>query len=455
MNPETQRLSLSPRELGEHAFFADDRSTTVEKTKAINQFEIAPRVTKGPKAELIYETEVLKGHKDLPGGPSPAIFTVYRNRHVVDIIDDEENPLPHARMTALKEDGGVIDRLIAGWKHKTSYICFFSYAARALSATAAAQPRLQVKLLFGTGSEYYRHGVCGAVETAARPTLLIVVHGVEPTYPIRFFNPSNPAQMQELEANNRWGVGITTAVIEKAISRRYGSEWHRAISYDISVCAAFSTGYAGLQGSIIPPKGGTLFPTDRLERVVIFDCLYASLKPALDRVKAARPNVRIIVYVVTERANSFKKTDPTFDDLALGGNPAWNYINLMGNVQFHAVTSARLVNEARRPDARILDPLPAGYEATLTSLVGRLPPRNSMVSNDIVSRKVKGPSRGGTVLASFAADKTNAAAISKFFQNVTATRRCIGRAQLLGWAAPPGEEWHDMLLIEFAWEYLA
>jgi hypothetical protein len=32
--------------------------------------------------------------------------------------------------------------------------------------------------------------------------------------------------------------------------------------------------------------------------------------------------------------------------------------------------------------------------------------------------------------------------------------RAIGRAQLLGWPAPPGEEWHDMLLIEFAWEYL-
>jgi hypothetical protein len=96
----------------------------------------------------------------------------------------------------------------------------------------------------------------------------------------------------------------------------------------------------------------------------------------------------------------------------------------MGNVQLHAVTSARLVNEARRPDARILDPLPAGYEAALTSLVGRLPPRNSMVSNDIVSRKVKGPSRSGTALASFGSDKTNAGAIRHFFQNVTATRRC-------------------------------
>jgi hypothetical protein len=223
---------------------------------------------------------------------------VYQKRHAVDIIIDETSPLPHAR----KADAGVADRSIAGWKHKPSYTCFFSYAARALSANAQAQPRLQVKLLFGTGSEYYRHGVCGAVESAARPTLLIVVEGVEPQHLIEFFNPSNPSQTQTLAANNRWGVGITTALIEKAISQHYGT----VISYDLSICAAFSTGYLGLQGSI-----GTLFPSDRLERVVIFDCLYATLKPALDRVKAARPNVHIIVYVVTEGGTASKgRTQP-------------------------------------------------------------------------------------------------------------------------------------------------
>src|SRR5262249_19874993 len=157
-----------------------------------------------------------------------------------------------------------------------NYKCFFSSAARAISAEGPTPPRLQVKLLFGTGSEYYRHGVCGAVEDTAEPTLLIVVEGIEPQYEIEFWNPANTAEKQTLKANNRWGVGITTASIEKAISHHYG----HPINYDISVCAAFSTGYLGLQGSIT----SALFPLDGLARVIIYDCLYGTLKPALDRV---------------------------------------------------------------------------------------------------------------------------------------------------------------------------
>lgn len=267
-------------------------------------------------------------------------------------------------------------------------------------------------------------------------------------YRIEFWNPTNPTEKQTLPANNRWGVGITTASIEKAISNRYG----RVISYDISVCAAFSTGYLGLQGSVT----GALFPLGGLERVIIYDCLYGTLKPALDRVKAVKGSAHIIVYVVTEGGNSFQKDQAaSFDTLVLGRIPTWNYINLMGNVGFHAVASARLVSEARSPTARILDPLPAAYETALNELVAKLPPRNLLVSNEALFRKVKGSLQtGATVLATFAADKANGAAIRDFFRQVNTTRHCIGRAQLLGWPAPPGEEWHDLLLVEFAWEYL-
>ncbi len=245
-------------------------------------------------------------------------------------------------------------------------------------------------------------------------------------------------------------MGITTASIEKAILQRYG----RVIDYDLSLIAGFSTGYLGVQGSV----GASLFPLTKVERVIIYDCLYATLKSALDRVKAARPNARIIAYVVTEGGNSFQPNVPaSFSTLSLGGNPAWNYINLMGDTSFYAVASARLVNEARPSDARILNPLPATYEAALNGMVGVLPARSTVISNDALFRKVQGPApANAVVLATFAADKNNASQIRNFTQPafVTTTRRCIGRAQLLGWPAPPGEEWHDMLLVEFAWEYL-
>lgn len=145
----------------------------------------------------------------------------------------------------------------------------------------------------------------------------------------------------------------------------------------------------------------------------------------------------------------------SFDTLTLGRIPTWNYINLMGNVGFHAMTSARLVSEARSAGARILDPLPSEYETALNELIAKLPARNKTVSDETLFRKVKGALPGGAkVLATFAADKATATAIPAFFRHVTTTRHCIGRAQLLGWPAPPDEEWHDMLLVEFAWEYL-
>lgn len=136
----------------------------------------------------------------------------------------------------------------------------------------------------------------------------------------------------------------------------------------------------------------------------------------------------------------------------LGGNRAWNYVDLMGNPTFHAITSARIVNEARPADARILNPLPATYEAALNGMVSVLPSRNTVISDETVFRRVKGTPRSGTTtLNAFGAK--NGAAIRRFFPAmVGTTRRCIGRARLLGWATPPGEEWHDMLLVEFAWE---
>jgi hypothetical protein len=441
MNPETQRLTSTPRDNSTDAFFFEDRSGTTARRTA-DHMEVAAQ---GRESQLAYETGLVKGQRDRQGVSAVAeTFTVFTNKHSV-IVVETPNPLPHARKVDPKATG--LDSSLTGWTHNARYRVFFNAAARALSGREG-EPRLQVRLLFGTGSEYYRHGVCGAVENAATPILLIVVRGIEPQYTIDFFDPANPSRTRPLLANNRWGVGITTAAIISIINQRYA----RPPAYDLSLCGAFSTGYLGLQGSI----NNSLFSISQLTRVVIFDCLYAELKGALDRVKAATPAAHIIAYVVTSGGNSFQpNTTASLATLSLGGNAAWNYVDLIGNVGFHAITSARLINEARRSDARILDPLLSAHEAALNGLVAALPARNTVVSNEGLIRKVKGsvPS-SATPLAKFASDKTNASLIRNFFAQIGATRRCIGRARLLGWATPPGEEWHDMLLIEFAWEYL-
>ncbi|WP_028311809.1 hypothetical protein [Derxia gummosa] len=427
MDPQRQRLAGRPRSLSSDAHFTEDRSTTAV-TRTVDVVDLDAH-----------------GNPVRPASVRPTGFAGFTLRHVLASIT-VPNPLPHA--CRLPGKGAPPDPAVAGWQHNVNYTCFFNARARTLVPGAAA-PRLQVRLLFGTGTEFSRHGVCSAVEGAADPVLLIVILGIEPTHEIEFFNPARPADRLKRMANNRWGVGITTASIERAITTRYG----RLASYDVTVAAAFSTGYLGLQDSI----GKRLFAIDALTRVVLYDCLYGTLRPALDQVRALRGTaVGIVAYVVTGGGNSFRKGMPeTFANLALGGIAGWHYINLMGNPAYHAVASARVVAEGRAAPGRILDPLDATYAAAHDALVARMPARHSFMSDARVVTKLRGGTpAGATALASFAADKTNAAAIRAFFARVGSTRHCISRAQLLGWVPADGEEWHDLLLVEFAWEML-
>jgi hypothetical protein len=425
MNPNTHRLLQSPRNLGADAFFTADRSATAV-TRSVRQIEVDANA--GDKA----------------GTETSVSFGGFLNKHVLVSPDPQaDNPLPHTRMLP---KGAGVDPAVAGWKHTVRYRCFFSKAARALSATASEQARLQVKIFHGTGTEPFRHGVCGMVEDAPDPSLVIFVPGIEPSYKIEFWNPDDPTQKRELVANTRWGISITRATIEGVISRRYG----RLISYDVTVCAGYSTGYLGVQGAI----AAGLFPIDRLQRLIFFDCLYATVRPAVDKVRSTTPGAQVIAYVISEGGNSFREKGEKaiFSTLVLGGIPGWNYINLMGNPTYHAIASARVVNEGRSATAPIIDSLPADYEKALNDLVALLPDRGRLIS------KKSGVPTGAISLAGFAADKAKAAAASAFFdakgRSVGMTRRCLRRAQLLGWPTPPGEEWHDLVLIEFAWEYL-
>ncbi|WP_433521634.1 hypothetical protein ACQPZ2_30635 [Nocardia pseudovaccinii] len=426
MDPLRQELDRSPRALDEDAFFTEDRSTTTTARVAF-QFDLDAKGTRGASRSVAF-SGFLNKHN---------IFTMTR-----------VNPLPHARRT----DAGAIDKSIAKWQHEATYKCFLSKAARGINPNGPNQQALRIVVLFGVGSELFRHGICGAVEDSSRPTLLIDVRGIEPQHIIKFHNPDSPKDSKELAANNRWGVGITETSIQMIVASLYG----RLIRYEISICAAFSTGYLGLQDSI----SKRLFPLDNLERVVLFDCLYGSLKGALERVQAIKGSAQIVAYIVTPGGNSFPKGEERFETLTLGKNPRWHYINLyigtpMG-IQYHAIASARLIAEAVSTSPPILDSLPADYLKAFADLSARLPARGQVVSSESIFLKVKGalPSSAQS-LEKFSSVAGNKTATGNFYKQVSVTRKCITRAQLLGWnALPLGEEWHDMLLIEFAWEYL-
>ncbi|MDL9936818.1 hypothetical protein QSJ18_08710 [Gordonia sp. ABSL1-1] len=425
MDPLNERLGSSPRALNSDAFFAADRSTT-----SVSR----PVSVIGLNAKGQDTATVTTAH--IPG---------FANRHTTTRLPAPvANPLPHDRRDAK----GKPDTTIAGWTHMVNYVAFFSASAARIIPGASGQPRLAVKILFGTGTEYFRHGVCGAVVGAVEPTMLIVVPGIEPKYKIDFVNPRDTSQKKSLRANNRWGIGITVASIEALIAAHFG----RLVDYDIVVGGAFSTGYLGLHGSVMK----RLFPIDRLRIAAIYDCLYGTLASSLDRITSMVPSCQVIAYVATGGGNSFRDPGkPSLSSLILGGRPRWNYVDLIGNRTFHSMTSSRLVSEGSSSATPIITTLPADYSARLTAMTAIAPPRNTVLSDPAIIARVRGSTPAGVGLAGFAADKAHARTIADLFAKVGTTRACIERGQLLGWRAPAGEEWHDMLLVEFAWECLS
>lgn len=70
-----------------------------------------------------------------------------------------------------------------------------------------------------------------------------------------------------------------------------------------------------------------------------------------------------------------------------------------------------------------------------------------------VYRHVKGTPPSGAV-PPVSLGTSQQAALGPFFQQVGVTRQCISRGELLGWTPKPGKEWHDLLRVDFGWEYL-
>jgi len=438
MNPTTHyfpRDFHGARDLGEDAFFASDRSLT-SVLRTIQVCELQP----GRRFPM---------DKDSCGNPITAVIPGFRNRFAASTYE-YTNPLQHARKRTRQDR--FPDPEIRSWTHNVNYTSIASSSASVLT-TIGNTKRLRVSILFGTGTEATRHGVGLFALEAPEPALLIIVEGIEPEYLITFFNPANPGIMtappesRELLANNRWGAGINEVIIKNIISHHFG----RPVDYDIVVCAAFSTGYLGLYGVI----SNNLIPIQSLERVIIYDCLYSLLGQPLSYVKRAKPTVEIICYVATGRGgNDYLPQQPErIRNLVLGNIPGWRYIDLISNPAYHTLASSRVIDQARSHENPIITQLPVDFERILNDVTTRLPSRGTVVSDPGIYKKVRGsiPSTKVTLMEFGIA---NGNRIGLWFGQITTVRQCLGNAELLGWPSPPGEEWHDMILIEFAWEYL-
>jgi hypothetical protein len=164
-----------------------------------------------------------------------------------------------------------------------------------------------------------------------------------------------------------------------------------------------------------------------------------------------------VAYVATGKGNSFDDdTRPSMGTLKLKGMPGWSYVNLIYRPEFNAIASAHVLDEGRAGPYPIIDSLKTAHLDALDALSAVMPARLSVMSDEAVFQKVRGtPPAGAISLAKFMETAANAKAVRDFHRMVQTTEQCLSNAQLMGWGLPPGEEWHDLIPAEFAWEYLS
>jgi hypothetical protein len=427
MEPTKKYLMESPRDIDADAFFSSDRSATRDPHSLIAYDR--PRPTAEQEA---------KGTRG--ANPTPVDFGIWRNRFELKRSPDALNPLPVSQLGQDKKP----DPAFRDWYDVIQYRSFASRSVASMPASA----RVRVVILFGVGSEAYRHGLCSVIDVAAEPTILIIVPGIEDGPYSGDINLKNPwtNETKTIKANTRWGIGITNPLIGAVVAQH-----RKDVSYDVVVLACYSTGALGFSGVI--NKG--LVSIDALERVVIFDCLYSYTGQALAKLNWTKSSVKVIAYVASGGGNDFvDNKHPTYETLIYGNKPFIHYVNLFFDPAYHAAATARVINEGTLPDGdSIVTDLPASFEIALRDLVGRLPPRGTLVSDPSVYKAIKGtlPSNATSRISFWNANKK---LIADFQDMHGIYWACFENAQLLGWPTPVGEEWHDLLLVEFAWEYL-
>lgn len=319
------------------------------------------------------------------------------------------------------------------------------------------QTPIKVSILYAVESEVNRHGLRSFFESRPEPSALILVPGIEP----------------QKKGDPRFGVGIRDVEVRDLLQTMVG----RDVSYEVRVAAAFSTGINGLNQTLL----NKLIDISSLERIVIYDCLYTNSSgdtaSALKTARAKRPSVKILVYKITGGRDA--KGNP------IGGNSleADNRLSVVvknpgliasdGIIDLFVVSSPLLPSyaalitfrslEGGLADGSVVLTPGSALEAAFKAMKAIVPPRGTIVSSKSAFKYAYGTSTlpsGATYLEDWAAAKANKGVIQAFFRNLGSVgkagtiRNLIWTNELPGWGGGDGEEYHDLLLPDFGWEFL-
>jgi hypothetical protein len=273
------------------------------------------------------------------------------------------------------------------------------------------------------------------------------------------------------------GVGVDETVVNALLDAvgMAGASW------SIDVLAAYSTGYRGLNGTVLHSAVTNTLDLGKVSVVVIYDCLYRGDQPspgkntmrALESIDTRTgQKARLAVYEVTGAGTPRDANgDTTVSQAWLQQRFGTRYqlINLKPHHRaLQALICARFLEAAdadgylRTSSASLVDRFRNGSDGHIARLVDSLPPRWTVASTTppIVP--------GTTPLATWAA--ANAADIDKL--HAPKPRKStnggttygndrdyingdfINRFNLAGWRADMGERLHDSFIPELGHEFL-
>jgi len=364
-------------------------------------------------------------------------------------IIPNSNPLENSAKTRVLEQGtGNPQFGKADW----FYWCFAPPAVR-------ANPPATVKLsiLFGSpGPVMNRHGLRHYFE-GFKDRIFINTEGTE----------DDP----------RFGIGITLDMIDDLVAKATGKA-KGTVKVALDVLAAYSTGFRGMNGSIL-----NIFNDPELKpvrKLIYYDCLYAHDKPApgkntlrtMERLLALNPQLKIIIYEltgnVTASSGGVAGGTPTKPDGSYwtdfpkspNANPLskTNTVTTLNKIKgapfaaFFTLATARLIDNAIKTgyfdEAFIRKKFGKGGNALMDAIKADLKSRGTYASNQSLTPP------GKTWFGQWTS-AANVQAIAAVADTIRAQIISDAKFKLLGWQPPDlGDMSHDSHMQEFAWEHM-
>jgi hypothetical protein len=361
---------------------------------------------------------------DVTNGPNPCAEDTKRKkaaaetaRHITQRLDNPANPHRNSALKDKSNQTAPKDHSDKGLPYKFYFSDDVMLHWNAVKKGRPWGRPINLTIYHGVGFELNRHGIRSRFEKLTNMQAIVQVPGNESV---------------------KFGISIATDQIRLTLNTFFG----RDVPFKVKILAAFSTGYSGLNQTIL----NELVSLSEVERVVFFDCLYefgsGSTVEALRLLKRRRPGAKIIVYQTSESGNSY--TDGTRTVLSVSRKaPSLfdsNLIisNLYQRREYISLICFRCIHSAVQDS--MLARLPAwgsAYEE-MKKAVAHVA-RGNMISNKLAYQLIYGSiPKGKTVFADwYASNKKAVDDFSKLLGRVSdpnSIRGVLWGERLPGWA---------------------